>query len=179
MCGICGIYNYRNNEPIQKDVLERMTQSLIHRGPDAEGFFVQGNIGLGHRRLSIIDLLGGNQPMYGDDKNVVIVYNGEIYNYIELRNELKSLGFKFATDSDTEVIIKAYQAWGLDFQNKLNGMWAFALWDNRKKELLLSRDRIGEKPLYYAEFSDKFIFGSEIKSIIAYGFLAEANLELI
>lgn len=179
MCGICGIYNYRNNEPIQKDVLERMTQSLIHRGPDAEGFFVQGNIGLGHRRLSIIDLLGGNQPMYGDDKNVVIVYKGEIYNYIELRNELKSLGFKFATDSDTEVIIKAYQAWGLDFQNKLNGMWAFALWDNRKKELLLSRDRIGEKPLYYAEFSDKFIFGSEIKSIIAYGFLAEANLELI
>lgn len=156
-----------------------MTDTLYHRGPDDEGFYIKNNIGLGHRRLSIIDLSTGNQPMYNDDQRIVIVFNGEIYNYIELKEELIRLGYNFSTSSDTEVIIKAYEEWGTDCQNKFNGMWAFAIWDDKQKQLFISRDRIGEKPLHYATFAGSFLFGSEIKSILAYGFPKNANLELL
>jgi asparagine synthase (glutamine-hydrolysing) len=145
-----------------------MTRAVSHRGPDGEGYYEQGNIGLGHRRLAIIDLSTGNQPMYSRDGNVVVVFNGEIYNYVELKSELMSLGHEFVTTSDTEVIIAAYEQWGLDCQQKFNGMWAFALWDARKNQLLLSRDRIGEKPLHYSMKDGTLTFGSEIKSLLAY-----------
>ena len=159
---------------MERSLLERMTNVLSHRGPDGEGFYVRANIGLGHRRLAIIDLSTGDQPMLSRDKNLVIVYNGEIYNYLELKEELKSLGYRFDTASDTEVILSAYEEWGFDCQNKFNGMWAFALWDARAQHLFLSRDRIGEKPLHFSVRDNSFLFGSEIKSMLASGYTYEA-----
>jgi asparagine synthase (glutamine-hydrolysing) len=156
-----------------------MTEVIKHRGPDGEGFFVNGNIGLGHRRLSIIDLETGDQPMYSDDGSIVIIFNGEIYNYIELKAELQKLGIKFKTASDTEIIIKAYEKWGVDCQKKFNGMWAFALWDSKKQQLLLSRDRIGEKPLNYSVKDNTLVFSSEIKSLFLYGIPRQIRTELI
>lgn len=178
MCGIAGIFHFDNSRKVDESVLKKITNCLSHRGPDGEGFYINQNIGLGHRRLSIIDLSTGDQPMFNDDKSIAIVYNGEIYNYIELRDELKKLGHKFFTDSDTEVIIRAYEHWGEDCQNKLNGMWAFSLWDEKKKQLFISRDRLGEKPLYYSTYDNSFVFGSEIKSLVAYGCPVVPNLEL-
>jgi asparagine synthase (glutamine-hydrolysing) len=145
-----------------------MTDVLYHRGPDGEGYFEDGNIGLGHRRLAVIDLATGSQPMCSVDKSVALVFNGEIYNYLELRAELRNLGHQFVTTSDTEVIIAAYKQWGFDCQLKFNGMWAFGLWDSTKKQLFLSRDRMGEKPLHYSVQDGTFVFGSEIKSLLAY-----------
>ncbi len=179
MCGIAGILHFEPGRRVQKSILKKMTDIISHRGPDGEGFFVKGNIGLGHRRLSIIDLDTGDQPMLNDDGSIVLVFNGEIYNYIELRNELKKLGHEFTTLSDTEVIIRAYEQWGYDCQNKFNGMWAFALWDARKQELFLSRDRIGEKPLHYTEYKNSFIFASEIKSLFKYGIPKIPRLEML
>src|SRR5436190_8026204 len=179
MCGIAGIFHFDADRCVDARVVRKMTDSLSHRGPDGEGFYIHRNIGLGHRRLSIIDLHTGNQPMFSEDGLIAIVFNGEIYNYIELREELKSLGHKFRTNSDTEVIIEAYKRWGSDCQDKFNGMWAFALWDNQKQQLFLSRDRIGEKPLYYAILGDTLIFGSEIKSLFAYGLPTEYNMDLL
>jgi len=178
MCGIAGIFHFDTERKADKTLLKKITDVLAHRGPDGEGYYCENNIGLGHRRLSIIDLSTGDQPMFNDDRSIVIIYNGEIYNYIELREELKTFGHKFFTASDTEVIIRAYEQWGTDCQNKFNGMWAFALWDEKKKTLFLSRDRIGEKPLYYAVYENSFIFGSEIKSILSYGVPAVADLSL-
>ena len=155
-----------------------MTDVIFHRGPDDEGFYMKENIALGHRRLAIIDLCTGKQPMYSDDNKIVLVFNGEIYNYIELREELIKLGNKFTTTSDTEVVINAYRTWGIDCQKHFNGMWAFALWDETKSQLFLSRDRIGEKPLYYATYDNTLIFGSEIKSILAYGVPRKPRLEM-
>ena len=132
--------------------------NFIHRGPDGFGYYFQNNIGLGHRRLSIIDISEGNQPMHNSEKTISVVFNGEIYNYIELRSDLLKLGHKFKTNSDTEVIIKSYEEWGVNCQNKFNGMWAFALWDDNKKQLFLSRDRIGEKPLIYSSYKNSLIF---------------------
>jgi asparagine synthase (glutamine-hydrolysing) len=168
MCGIAGILHQDPTRRVDRDTLRRITGALSHRGPDGEGFYEDGNIGLGHRRLAIIDLATGSQPMRSADGNVVLVFNGEIYNYLELRGELRSLGHNFVTTSDTEVIIAAYQQWGFDCQQKFNGMWAFALWDSRYKQLFLSRDRIGEKPLHYSLQDGTFVFGSEIKSLLAY-----------
>jgi asparagine synthase (glutamine-hydrolysing) len=145
-----------------------MTRALSHRGPDGEGYYEDGNIGLGHRRLAIIDLNTGTQPMYSADGEVVLVFNGEIYNYLELREELRNLGHVFVTTSDTEVIIAAYEQWGVECQQKFNGMWAFALWDGRQKQLFISRDRMGEKPLHYSSQDGTFVFGSEIKSLLGY-----------
>ena len=179
MCGITGILHFEKDRPIDKDRLKKMTDVIQHRGPDGEGFYLQGNVGLGHRRLSIIDLDTGDQPMYSDDRKKVIVFNGEIYNYIELREELKKKGYQFNTQSDTEVILKAYEEWGFDCQNKFNGMWAFALWDESKQELFLSRDRIGEKPLHYTTYENSFIFGSEMKSLFSYGVPKNPDLSLI
>jgi asparagine synthase (glutamine-hydrolysing) len=179
MCGLTGYINFDSNKPADYSVVKKMTDILIHRGPDAEGFYVKNNIALGHRRLSIIDLNTGDQPMYNDDKTIALVFNGEIYNYIELRDELKIIGHNFRTSSDTEVIIKSYQQWGVDCQKKFNGCWAFALWDEKKQQLFLSRDRIGEKPLHYAVYNNAFVFGSEMKSLFAYGIPRESTLEMI
>ena len=179
MCGIAGFFHFDGERKADKAVIKKMTDVIRHRGPDGEGHYVSQNIALGHRRLSIIDLSTGDQPMFNDDGSIAVIFNGEIYNYIELREELIKLGYSFKTHSDTEVIIKAYQHWGIDCQNKFNGMWAFALWDDKKQQLLISRDRIGEKPLNYCVFENTFIFGSEIKSILAYGVPKVPNLELL
>lgn len=179
MCGITGFLNFDRQQSVDQNLLKKMTDIISHRGPDGEGFFVDKNIGLGHRRLSIIDLVSGDQPMYSEDKQKILTFNGEIYNYIELREELKSKGFRFRTNSDTEVVIKAYEAWGYECQNKFNGMWAFALWDKKKQELFISRDRIGEKPLHYAEWKNSFVFGSEMKSLFTFGVPKEIDFSLI
>jgi asparagine synthase (glutamine-hydrolysing) len=169
MCGISGFFHFQKEIPAAAGVIKKMTDVIAHRGPDGDGFYIKDNIALGHRRLAIIDLSTGQQPMYSDDNKIVLVFNGEIYNYIELREELLLLGNKFTTTSDTEVIINAYRTWGVDCQKKFNGMWAFALWDEALGRLFISRDRIGEKPLYYSNTGTSFVFGSEIKSIIAFG----------
>lgn len=179
MCGITGIFNFNKDKHVDLNQLKSITDVLAHRGPDGEGFFSEDNIGLGHRRLSIIDVEQGIQPMYSNDENIVLVFNGEIYNYIELRNELKTLGYTFHTQSDTEVIIQAYKHWGIDFQNKLNGMWAMAIWDKKKQQLLLSRDRIGEKPLFFYKDNNTLVFASEIKSIKQFGVELIPRTELI
>lgn len=178
MCGIAGTLHLDTDRTVDRTTLERMTNVLSHRGPDGKGFYVNKNIGLGHRRLAVIDLSTGDQPMFSEDRKLVITFNGEIYNYIELKKELKGLGHTFTTTSDTEVMLSAYQQWGVDFQKKLNGMWAFALWDEHKRQLLLSRDRIGEKPLHYCLRDNSIWFGSEIKSILAAGFEHEAATNL-
>lgn len=170
MCGIAGILHIDRQHSVDPERLHRMTDAIAHRGPDGEGHWIDGQIGLGHRRLSIIDLSTGDQPMQDDSGSTVIIFNGEIYNYIELREELVSLGHSFSTESDTEVILKAYAQWGFDCQERLNGMWAFAIWDTDKHQLFLSRDRIGEKPLYWTMHDDTFLFGSEIKAILDYGY---------
>ena len=179
MCGITGIFHFDSERPVDSNRLKVMTDVIDYRGPDGEGFYVNKNLGLGHRRLSIIDLSSGDQPMKNEDESITIVLNGEIYNYIELKEELEHLGHKFRTTSDTEVVIRAYEQWGVDCQLKLNGMWAFALWDEKKKQLLISRDRIGEKPVHYANWNNSLIFGSEIKSILKYGVPKEPQFELL
>lgn len=179
MCGITGLLHFDRAKAVDAPVLKKMTDTLHYRGPDGEGYHIRQNLGLGHRRLSIIDLSTGDQPMYSEDQSIVLVFNGEIYNYIELKEELKQLGHHFRTHSDTEVIIKAYQQWGVDCQNKFNGMWAFALWDDRAQLLLLSCDRIGEKPLHYTIYNNTLVFGSEIKALFAYGIPRKPDLELL
>lgn len=179
MCGISGIFHYEADRPVDHEVLRRMADSLRHRGPDGEGFFANGPVGLAHRRLAIIDLQTGDQPMLSRDGELAVVFNGEIYNYIELRDELKGFGHVFNTVSDTEVLLRAYEQWGLGMHDKLNGMWAFALWDGKAKRLLLSRDRLGEKPLHYAQWDKSFLFGSEIKSLLAYGLPKEPEASVL
>ena len=166
MCGIVGKYNFKNNSPVEKRLIEEMCSQIVHRGPDDEGVFVKGNIGLGMRRLSIIDLEVGHQPIYNEDKSVVIVYNGEIYNFIELRKPLEEKGHRFYTNTDTEVLVHAYEEYGLDFINKIRGMFAFALWDEKQERLVLARDRMGQKPLYFKENQGTLWFCSEIKSML-------------
>ncbi len=156
-----------------------MTNVLEHRGPDASGFHRAAGVGLGHRRLSIIDPAAGHQPMTDPDSHNVIIYNGEVYNYVELKAELAALGHRFTTDSDTEVILKAYDQWGEDCLRRLNGMWAFALWDERRQQLFLARDRLGIKPLHYYTDGSRFLFGSEIKSLFAAGVPRQPDLELL
>ncbi|UCF65625.1 MAG: asparagine synthase (glutamine-hydrolyzing), partial [bacterium] len=169
MCGITGIYHFNHSQKIDTATLRSMTDILIHRGPDDDGYYVKGNIGLGQRRLSIIDIEGGKQPIHNEDHTLWVVYNGEIFNYIELRVELEGKGHKFYTHSDTEVIVHAYEQWGKDFLNHFNGQFALALWDDTKQELILARDRVGIRPLFYA-ILDKhtLLFGSEMKAILKY-----------
>ena len=178
MCGITGIVNWGNEH-----ILEKITSIIEHRGPDDSGlkWFSDSNTGFGHRRLSIIDLSpAGHQPMPNDNGTIWITFNGEIYNYKEIRQELVSLGYKFKSDSDTEVILKAYEQWDIKFLDKLNGMFALAIYDSVKKKLFGARDRAGVKPFYYSQSGSSLIFGSEIKSILASGFLAvEADLDAI
>lgn len=171
MCGIAGWLSFGQNMQTQRDMLQRMTETMSKRGPDAGGLWIDGPIGLGHRRLSIIDLEGGRQPMLArrDDglEAAAITYSGEVYNFRELRTELKVLGHRFESHSDTEVVLRAYVEWGERFVDRLNGMYAFALWDLRTRELLLVRDRMGVKPLFYYETADGVVFGSEPKALLA------------
>jgi asparagine synthase (glutamine-hydrolysing) len=166
MCAICGIVNFDHSEPVDRMVIEQMTGTLIHRGPDDDGFFVEGRAGLGFRRLSIIDLSGGHQPIFNEDESMAIVFNGEIYNYRQLAASLSALGHLFRTKSDTETILHAYEQYGDDCIRHLRGMFAFAIWDRRRGRLLLARDRLGVKPLYYYRNSRFLAFASEIKALL-------------
>jgi asparagine synthase (glutamine-hydrolysing) len=167
MCGIAGIINL-NGDPVSPVILQKMTDSIAHRGPDGEGHWIEGNVGIGHRRLSIIDLSpAGHQPMISGDHRYVLSYNGEIYNFRELRTELEAEGVWFRSKTDSEVVLYALARWGSSALVKFNGMFALALWDRQEKTLLLARDRYGIKPLYYAHQGNKFAFGSEQKAITA------------
>jgi len=169
MCGIAGIFHL-DGAPASPVQLKRMTDTIAHRGPDGEGQYVEGSVGLGHRRLAIIDLSpAGHQPMQTRDRRYILSYNGEIYNFHELRTELESLGYSFRSRTDTEVLLNALAEWGMKALERLNGMFAFALWDSKEKTLLLARDRYGIKPLYYALVGKTLLFGSEIKAILAHG----------
>lgn len=165
MCGICGMFERQGGaaDPVR---LRRMNRTLRHRGPDGEGEYLDGEIALGHRRLSIIDVGGGGQPIGNEDGQLQIVFNGEIYNFIELRAELESAGHRFRTRSDTEVIVHAYEQWGPACVERFNGMFAFAIWDGRRRELFLARDHLGVKPLYYVQAGGVFLFASEIKALL-------------
>ncbi len=163
MCGIAGVYGLED-----RDLIKRMVEKIKHRGPDEEGYYVDEKVSIGMCRLSIIDLEGGSQPIYNENGDIVVIQNGEIYNYRELRRELESKGHRFYTNSDTEVIVHAYEEYGLDFPKKLNGMFAIAIWDASEKKLILVRDRLGVKPLYYTIVDSKLIFASEIKAILEY-----------
>lgn len=166
MCGITGILNPAGDEPVERRLLQQMTDALAHRGPDASGLLLRGSAGLGHRRLSIIDLATGEQPMGNEDGSVSVAFNGEIFNYAELRRELVARGHVFRTDSDTEVIVHQYEEDGADCVRHFRGMFAFAIWDERRQELLLARDRFGIKPLFVAEQAGRVAFASEIKALL-------------
>lgn len=167
MCGICGVYNYRSEEPVDELHLQNMTATIAHRGPDDEGHFFDKCIALGMRRLSIIDVQGGHQPIHNEDKSIWIVFNGEIYNFPELRHTLISKGHVFYTQSDTEVIVHAYEEWGDDCLLHLNGIFGLAIWNTKRQRLLLARDPFGVKPLYYYNNGKRLLWGSEIKAILA------------
>ncbi len=167
MCGIAGQLNFDRRKPVQRETIVRMTRSIAHRGPDDEGFFIAGPVGLGFRRLSIIDLAGGHQPMCNEDETLWIVLNGEIYNFKQLRPELIRRGHGFKTDSDTETILHLYEEHGVDCVKHLRGMFAFAIWDERRKRLFAARDRLGQKPLYYVQRNGELLFASEIKALLA------------
>ncbi|HVN87106.1 MAG TPA: asparagine synthase (glutamine-hydrolyzing) [Candidatus Binatia bacterium] len=167
MCGIAGVFAYGDTAPPDFSVIHRMTSTLVHRGPDDEGYRVRGPMALGHRRLSIIDPAGGHQPMANETEHLWLICNGEIYNFRELRDELTANGHRFRTYSDNEVVLHAYEEWGDDCVAHFNGMFAFALWDDLNWRLLLARDHFGVKPLYYADTGAELVFGSEIKAILA------------
>lgn len=168
MCGIAGILRRDAERPVDRLVLKQMADAIAHRGLDAEGFWSAPGVGLAHRRLSIIDLSGGDQPMGNEDASIQVVFNGEIYNYPELRRDLIERGHMLRTASDTEVLVHLYEDYGEDLVGRLRGMFAFALWDSRRRRLLLARDRVGIKPLYVYRDGEKLIFGSELKAILAY-----------
>ncbi len=168
MCGLAGIFHPSGAGAVDAALLHRMTDALAHRGPDGEGFHLEPGIGLGHRRLAIIDPAGGHQPMFNEDRSVAIVFNGEIYNFAELRPELQALGHVFRNRCDTEAIIHAWESWGPDCLERLDGMFAFALWDRTRRTLFLARDRFGKKPLYYAtDRAGRFVFASELCALAA------------
>jgi len=169
MCGIAGQFNFQRCEPLERETIVRMARSIAHRGPDDEGFFIAGPVGLGFRRLSIIDLAGGHQPMADAEETVWIIFNGEIYNYRELRAELQSKGYQFRTNSDTEVIIHGYKEWGSGVFNHLNGMFGLAIWDVVRQRLVLARDAMGIKLIYHKIDNGQLTFGSEIRAILAAG----------
>ncbi|MFN8400652.1 MAG: asparagine synthase (glutamine-hydrolyzing) [Anaerolineales bacterium] len=168
MCGICGIAVSRGGPHVSEEVLRQMNQTITHRGPDEDGYYINEKVGLASRRLSIIDLASGTQPIENEDGTIRIVFNGEIYNYKDLRNYLEKHGHLFRTHSDTEVILHLYEEFGTDCLQHLDGIFGFAIWDERKQELLLARDRMGIKPMYYTHLPDwQFIFGSELKAVLA------------
>ena len=176
MCGICGIFHTNPSQAVERDVLANMNRQIAHRGPDDEGFFVDGNVGLAMRRLSIIDVKTGHQPIANEDERLWIVFNGEIYNHPELRTQLEAHGHRYRTRSDTETIIHLYEEHGRDCVKYLRGMFAFAIWDRNSKTFFAARDRLGIKPFYYRYDGETLLFGSEIKTILAYpGVRAELN----
>jgi asparagine synthase (glutamine-hydrolysing) len=166
MCGICGVYNARSGEPVSHELIEGMTGLISHRGPDDGGLYIEREIGLGFARLSIIDLSGGHQPMSNETGDIWVVFNGEIWNYMGLRKELIEKGHRFRTSSDTETIVHAYEEYGVDCVARLHGMFGFAIWDAPRRRLLLARDRVGKKPLYYTRVDGGIVFASEIKSLL-------------
>ena len=167
MCGICGVVTLDANRPVDPAAIRRMTDRIVHRGPDSSGYHTAPGIGLGVRRLSIIDLETGDQPIANEDGSIVLVCNGEIYNYVELRRDLVAAGHQFRTKSDAEVVVHLYETYGVDCLQHLRGMFALAVWDARRRRLFLARDRFGIKPLHYATANDELYFGSEAKSILA------------
>jgi len=167
MCGICGQIRVAHDRPVDQETIRRMSRTMFHRGPDDEGYFFDGSMGFGFRRLSIIDLSGGHQPMSDAEESVWVAFNGEIYNYLELRSELEKFGHKFRTSSDTEVIIHGYKQWGNDVFNHLNGMFGVGIWDVRQKKLLVARDPMGIKLIYYRLVNGTLTFGSEIRPVLA------------
>jgi asparagine synthase (glutamine-hydrolysing) len=169
MCGISGVFEYERVAAIPEEVIHRMNETIVHRGPDDEGIFCSSGIGFGFRRLSIIDLAGGHQPLSNEDGKLWVMLNGEIYNYSELREGLEQKGHKFATHSDTETIVHLYEEFGEGCFAKLRGMFAIALWDSSERKLLLARDRVGKKPLFYSTDSRRVVFGSELKVLLAEG----------
>lgn len=180
MCGIAGVLYKHPDRMVEEADIIAMRDTMAHRGPDDAGVYVSGNLGLGHRRLSIVGLSTGHQPMSNDAQTVWIVFNGEIYNYLHLKNELRQKGYRFRTESDTEVIIYLYEEYGEACVHWLNGMFAFAVWDENKRRLLLVRDRLGIKPFYYVETRDAFVFASEIKALLAFpGVQAACNRETV
>ncbi|MCX7975300.1 MAG: asparagine synthase (glutamine-hydrolyzing) [Candidatus Aminicenantes bacterium] len=179
MCGLCGLFRPSGLRPEDRETVLRMTQTLIHRGPDEDGFYDDDLLSLGMRRLKIIDLVTGRQPIANEDKSIWTVYNGEIFNFLDLRSELEKRGHLFKTKSDTEVIVHLYEEEGIDFVHRLNGMFAIALWDKRNKRLCLYRDRLGIKPLHYSLLPDGLIFASEIKALLAAGIDREIDLEAL
>jgi asparagine synthase (glutamine-hydrolysing) len=180
MCGIAGVLNL-NAEPVARETVKRMTDAVAHRGPDGEGVYTDRAVGLGHRRLAIIDLSpAGHQPMLSSDERYALTYNGEIYNFRELRAELETLGHRFRSRTDSEVLLYAYAQWGKNALDRLNGMFAFAIWDRQDRSLFLARDRYGIKPLYYARRNGTFMFGSEVKAILAHpSYRAELDKEAL
>ena len=177
MCGIVGFASKKYNKESKEIILKKMTESIYHRGPDDEGYFVEDMVALGMRRLSIIDLSTGEQPIFNEDKSVVIVYNGEIYNFKELKKELLEKGHEFTTNTDTEVIIHLYEEKGIECLHDLNGMFAFAIYDSREKQMFIARDRFGIKPLYYYYKNGDFIFASELKALLLFP-TTEKNINL-
>src|SRR5207237_1074920 len=167
MCGICGQLNFARNEPVERDTMRQMPESIRLRGPDDEGYFISGSLGLGFRRLSIIDLAGGHQPMSDAEETVWVILNGEIYNFKELRADLEQRGHSFRTRSDTEVIIHGYKEWGTGVFNRLNGMFGLAIWDVQKERLVVARDAMGIKLIYYRIANGQLTFGSEIRAVLA------------
>jgi asparagine synthase (glutamine-hydrolysing) len=167
MCGIAGMVSTAAGERIEAATIHRMCQAIVHRGPDDEGIHVKDGVGFGMRRLSIIDLAGGHQPVFNEDRSVWVVFNGEIYNFLQLRSELQGRGHKFATHTDTEVIVHLYEEMGSDCVHQLRGMFAFALYDERRRKVLIGRDRLGEKPMHYSFDGKRLLFGSEIKALLA------------
>src|ERR1700693_2384127 len=168
MCGICGVFNFDRRRQVQRSWLDSMNQQIVHRGPDDDGFFVAGNVGLAMRRLSIIDLETGHQPLSNEDGTICLVYNGEIYNYKDLRDSLLQRGHIFRTNSDSEVIVHLYEEYGRSCVEHLRGMFAFVIWDGRHRRLFAARDRLGIKPFYYRLTDREFIFASEIKSLLEF-----------
>ncbi|MBL0924755.1 MAG: asparagine synthase (glutamine-hydrolyzing), partial [Sphingomonadaceae bacterium] len=169
MCGIAGIFHLETAKPVDPERVRRMTEAIAHRGPDGSGIWTAAGVGLGHRRLSIIDLEGGAQPMHSDDGALTLSFNGEIYNFRELRAELEAAGHAFHTSSDSEVILQGWRHWGPDCVSHFHGMFAFAIHDARTRQMFLARDRLGVKPLFYAPISDgSIIFGSELKALTAH-----------
>src|ERR1700739_289296 len=167
MCGICGQFNFGSRAPVQKRDIEAMANSIVHRGPDDDGYYIDGPLGFGFRRLSIIDLAGGHQPMSDGEGKVWVVFNGEIYNFKELRSELESRGHQFRTNSDTEVIVHGYKQWGTKVFSRLNGMFGLAIWDSERRRRVVARDAMGIKLIYYRLEEAKLTFGSEIRSVLA------------
>jgi asparagine synthase (glutamine-hydrolysing) len=167
MCGICGIFNAKSMQPVEAEIIAQMMRLLEHRGPDDKGMYLQGEIGLGFRRLSIIDLAGGNQPIANETGDIWLVFNGEIWNYASLRQELLARGHLFRTQGDAEVIVHAYEEYGTDCFARLHGMFGMAIWDGKRKRLLLARDRAGKKPLYYSRVGGDLLFASEIKVLFS------------